>query len=93
MTESLKNILLVMANGGFLVRPGSDQEKASGTNRELWDQTWKRLERFLPDLKNELFPALPEVDKPEPEVTVVDLERAGNITPPTPTTTTPPVQD
>jgi brefeldin A-resistance guanine nucleotide exchange factor 1 len=31
---------------------------------ELWTQTWKRLERFLPDLKQELFPPMPEKRKP-----------------------------
>lgn len=54
--ESLKNILLVMASGGYLVPPGSDGE---GQN-EIWEQTWKRLDRFLPEMRNELFPAEPE---------------------------------
>ncbi|KAI5846901.1 hypothetical protein BZA05DRAFT_376959 [Tricharina praecox] len=60
--ESLKNILLVMASGGFL------EPEADGKS-QLWEQTWKRLERFLPDLKEELFPPLPEsVFVPEPVV-------------------------
>ncbi|CAG8979878.1 hypothetical protein HYALB_00002651 [Hymenoscyphus albidus] len=47
--ESLKNILLVMSNSGYLVPPSQDpmQEK-------LWVETWKRIDRFLPDLKKDL---------------------------------------
>jgi brefeldin A-resistance guanine nucleotide exchange factor 1 len=55
-----------MSSGGFLVRPESD-----GGNKELWDQTWKRLERFLPDLKTELFP--PEPEKPAPALIAVTV--------------------
>jgi brefeldin A-resistance guanine nucleotide exchange factor 1 len=57
--ESLKNILLVMASGKYLVPP-----EEGGKNTELWNLTWKRLERFLPDLHEELFRApspLPEL--------------------------------
>lgn len=54
--ESLKNILLVMAAGDVLVRPEIDPREEK---KELWIQTWRRLERFLPDLKAELFPPLP----------------------------------
>src|ERR1700712_784666 len=49
--ESLKNILLVMADSGYLAPPAEKPEQ-----RELWDQTWKRLDRFLPSLHGELFP-------------------------------------
>ncbi|KAI9800297.1 MAG: GDP/GTP exchange factor for ARF [Piccolia ochrophora] len=49
--ESLKNILLVMSSGGFLVPPSQDP-----SHERLWVETWKRLERFLPDLFAELFP-------------------------------------
>jgi brefeldin A-resistance guanine nucleotide exchange factor 1 len=61
--ESLKNVLLVMASGGFLVRPEECAHDESG-KMELWTQTWKRLERFLPDLKQELFPPMPEKNEP-----------------------------
>lgn len=54
MPESLKNILLVMASGKYLVPPEEDK-----TNEELWNQTWKRLERFLPGFLEELFPPPP----------------------------------
>jgi len=56
--ESLKNVLLVMSSGGFLIHP--EAEGANEKNQGLWDQTWSRLERFLPDLKVDLFPSEPE---------------------------------
>lgn len=45
-----------MAAGEVLVRPELDPREEK---KELWIQTWRRLERFLPDLKAELFPPLP----------------------------------
>ena len=47
--ESLKNILLVMSSSGYLVPPSEDP-----TQEKLWVETWKRLDRFLPDLRKEL---------------------------------------
>ncbi|CAK7218425.1 GDP/GTP exchange factor for ARF [Sporothrix curviconia] len=47
--ENLKNVLLFMASSGYLVAPNIDPSK-----EELWVETWKRIDRFLPDLKNEL---------------------------------------
>ncbi|CAK7220923.1 GDP/GTP exchange factor for ARF [Sporothrix bragantina] len=47
--ENLKNVLLFMASSGYLVAPSIDPSK-----EELWVETWKRIDRFLPDLKNEL---------------------------------------
>ncbi|KAI9780242.1 MAG: GDP/GTP exchange factor for ARF [Geoglossum umbratile] len=55
--ESLKNILLVMSSGGYLVPPEQKPE-----HEKLWVETWKRLGRFLPDLYSELFPN--EAQKP-----------------------------
>lgn len=40
-----------MANGGFLVPPS---EKSKGS--EMWEETWKRVDRFLPNLYAEIFP-------------------------------------
>ncbi|EEP80403.1 conserved hypothetical protein [Uncinocarpus reesii 1704] len=53
--ESLKNILLVMADGGYLVPPSVDESK-----EKIWVETQKRLDRFLPDLFKEIFPPTPE---------------------------------
>ena len=61
MPESLKNILLVMANGGFLVPP---TEKSKGS--EMWEETWKRVDRFLPDLYAEIFPEAVQPPKSPP---------------------------
>ena len=55
--ESLKNILLVMADGGFIEPPSKDRPLT-----ELWDQTCKRVDRFLPNLMAEIFP---QVNAPE----------------------------
>ncbi|MCJ1477728.1 GDP/GTP exchange factor for ARF [Lambiella insularis] len=49
--ESLKNILLVMANGGYLIPPSENPKSA-----RLWQETQKRLERFLPGMFQEIFP-------------------------------------
>ncbi|KAI9796920.1 MAG: hypothetical protein M1825_006284 [Sarcosagium campestre] len=57
--ESLKNILLVMSDGGFLV-PRAQDPRA----RRLWSETWKRLDRFLPELLRDLFP-----DEQQPRTT------------------------
>lgn len=58
--ESLKNILLVMADGDFLTPP-----KPGETSPELWDETCKRVDRFLPDLMLELFPQAKVPDSTE----------------------------
>lgn len=47
--ESLKNILLVMSSSGYLVPLSADPSQ-----EKLWVETWKRLDRFLPDLRKEL---------------------------------------
>lgn len=76
--ESLKNILLVMADGGFLTAP-KPGEKPS----ELWDETCKRVDRFLPDLMLELFPqakAPPSQDEPEQPIASEDHAPAGDDT-------------
>lgn len=57
----MKNILLVMSSSGYLVAPSVDP-----THEKLWVETWKRLSRFLPDLRKELD-LDPPVAKPEPE--------------------------
>ncbi len=61
MPENLKNVLLFMASSGYLVPPTKDPSK-----EKLWVETWKRIDRFLPDLKNEL-----PLDEPQPRESVV----------------------
>jgi brefeldin A-resistance guanine nucleotide exchange factor 1 len=48
----------VLSNGGYLVPPDEKPEKET-----LWNETWKRINRFQPNLFAELFPD--EVDKPK----------------------------
>ena len=42
--ENLKNVVLFMSSSGLLVSPAENPAK-----QELWDETWKRVDRFLPD--------------------------------------------
>ncbi|KAI0154872.1 Sec7-domain-containing protein [Xylariaceae sp. FL1272] len=68
--ENLKNVLLFMASSGYLVPPSKNPEQEL-----LWNETWKRIDRFLPELRKELAfeeeekRASPEQEKePEPVV-------------------------
>lgn len=45
-----------MSNGGYLVPP---EDTAKGTSSEIWEETWKRVDRFLPNLFVEIFPTPP----------------------------------
>lgn len=58
MPENLKNVLLFMSSSGYLVPPSQDASKEA-----LWTETWKRIDRFLPELRKEL--AFEEEDKAE----------------------------
>ncbi|KAF2994489.1 GDP/GTP exchange factor for ARF [Curvularia kusanoi] len=58
--ENLKNMLLVLSNGGYLVPPSDEQPPEK---EMLWNETWKRINRFQPELFKELFPE--EAGKPE----------------------------
>lgn len=57
VSENLKNMLLVMSNGGYLAPPDEKPEQ-----EEIWIETWKRINRFQPNLFAELFPE--EAGKP-----------------------------
>jgi len=43
-----------MHNGGILVPPTE-----GSSHVQLWDETWRRIERFLPGMQAELFPPPP----------------------------------
>lgn len=51
-----------MASSGYLVPPGQDASKQT-----LWDETWKRVDRFLPELRSDLasetLGVKPSIDK------------------------------
>lgn len=71
--ESLKNILLVMADGGFIQPPSSGSPPT-----EVWDETCKRVDRFLPDLIADIFP---QVNAPQPETKPPEFEGEAPIEP------------
>lgn len=56
MPENLKNVLLIMSSNGYLVPPSQNPER-----EELWNETWKRIDRFLPELRKDLA-----LDEPQP---------------------------
>ena len=64
--ESLKNILLVMSSGGYLVPPSESPDEQTEQQKQLWAETWTRLDRFLPTLMPELFPE--EANRPKQQV-------------------------
>ncbi|KAH9882098.1 hypothetical protein J1614_001270 [Plenodomus biglobosus] len=51
VSENLKNMLLVLSNGGYLAPPDENPQR-----EELWLETWKRINRFQPNLLKEIFP-------------------------------------
>ena len=55
--ENLKNVVLFMASSGYLVSPRQDPSKEL-----LWTETWKRIDRFMPDLRSDL-----DQDEPKQE--------------------------
>lgn len=71
--ENLKNVLLIMSSNGYLVPPSQNPER-----EELWSETWKRIDRFLPDLRKDL--ALEEEPKENPPPAAVTPEVAGEAT-------------
>lgn len=58
--ENLKNVLLFMSSSGLLVTPQQDPSR-----EKLWVETWKRIDRFLPDLRKELALDQPNADGKE----------------------------
>ncbi|RKF65669.1 Uncharacterized protein GcC1_117003 [Golovinomyces cichoracearum] len=58
--ESLKNIILVMSNCNYLVPP--PYKDVDDQKEKLWSETWKRIDRFLPNLKKELDFSSKETD-------------------------------
>ncbi|KAJ4011423.1 GDP/GTP exchange factor for ARF [Fusarium irregulare] len=60
--ENLKNVLLFMSSSGYLVSPQKDPSK-----EKLWSETWKRIDRFLPELRGELA-----LDEPPSKENAID---------------------
>lgn len=68
MPENLKNVLLFMSSNGYLVPPSKDPSK-----EKLWSESWKRIDRFLPDLRKELDL---EEKAPEPQDAATEQDAA-----------------
>jgi brefeldin A-resistance guanine nucleotide exchange factor 1 len=51
VSENLKNMLLVLANGGYLAPPEEQPRR-----EDMWTETWKKINRFQPELFGEIFP-------------------------------------
>jgi brefeldin A-resistance guanine nucleotide exchange factor 1 len=66
--ENLKNVLLIMSTNGYLVSPSQNPAR-----EELWNETWKRIDRFLPNLRADLA-----LDEPEPQPEPVKAEEPPN---------------
>ncbi len=65
-----------MSSSGYLVAPSSETDEAQ---EKLWTETWKRIDRFLPDLKKELDLDPKEKEKEKP-VVVEKLHQAREET-------------
>lgn len=75
MPENLKNVLLFMSSSGYLVPPSKDPSQ-----EKLWVETWKRIDRFLPELRTELALEEPAMDEKKVEETV-PAEKAAEAEP------------
>jgi len=65
--ENLKNVVLFMSSNGFLASPAEDESR-----QRLWLETWARVDRFLPGLKEDL--ALDGKSEPPQERVSTNLE-------------------
>lgn len=61
ISESLKNILYFMKSDGYLVPPSPSEPTT-----EIWNETWKRVDRFLPGMRKEIFPDPPPPSESKP---------------------------
>jgi brefeldin A-resistance guanine nucleotide exchange factor 1 len=57
-----------MSSSGYLVPPSED-----AAQEKLWVETWKRIDRFLPDLRKELD-LEKGLSKSEPETTKIEAD-------------------
>lgn len=64
-----------MLDGGYLTPP-SEHTKGS----EIWDETWKRVDRFLPDLYAQIFPET-SAPPPPPPTSVSTTQPTEETTP------------
>ncbi|CBX93961.1 similar to guanine nucleotide exchange factor (Gea2) [Plenodomus lingam JN3] len=74
VVENLKNMLLVLSSGGYLAPPDENPQR-----EELWNETWKRINRFQPNLLQELFPT--DATKPVRQRVSPDEKAGGEVAP------------
>ncbi len=72
--ENLKNVLLIMSSNGYLVPPSKDPAR-----EELWTETWKRIDRFLPSLRADL--ALEEEVPPQQAAKAEEPPKSAGLPP------------
>ncbi|KAJ2998601.1 hypothetical protein NUW58_g273 [Xylaria curta] len=75
--ENLKNVLLFMSSSGYLVPPNKDPSQ-----EKLWVETWKRIDRFLPDLRRDLSLEAEEEEGVAPEAPTATSETVAEETAP-----------
>ncbi|KAL8818108.1 MAG: hypothetical protein Q9223_003184 [Gallowayella weberi] len=79
ISESLKNILYFMKSDGYLRSPSSSSSTTSSAEEKkphensIWHETWKRVDRFLPGMRKEIFSESPPQPKARPRTS---LEKA-----------------
>ena len=66
ISESLKNILYFMKSDGYLVAPSSSASDKDKDTGGIWHETWKRVDRFLPGMRKEIFSESPPQSKARP---------------------------
>lgn len=66
-------MLLVLSNGGYLAPPDEKPEQ-----EKMWTETWKKVNRFLPQFFGELFPEEAEKPNKEREMPVREKKEAEN---------------
>ena len=54
-----------MKSDGYLVPPSSSSAEAKDTSN-MWHETWKRVDRFLPGMRKEIFSESPPQSKARP---------------------------
>lgn len=65
-------MILVMADGGFL-KPPAEGEKPS----LIWEMTWKRVDRILPNLYMDIFPETKATEAKPSEFAAVPHKAEG----------------
>lgn len=55
-----------MKSDGYLVAPSSSASEKDKDAGAIWHETWKRVDRFLPGMRKEIFSESPPQSKARP---------------------------